>query len=331
MPSGVLLTPEQRGSIMAFRKAKWSIRRIASEMFVAKNTVWAFLRSPNTYGKAKRRGQNAKLDGRTKRLILRVASEGKSSSSRIKFDLDLPVSSRTIRRIMSSCPHLKYKKRKATPRLTPAHKVARLEWAKSHVDLGLGWNDVVFSDEKKFNLDGPDCLQYYWHDLRKEEQTYLSRQNGGGSVMIWAAFSSQGLSDVAFLDGRQNSSAYCDTIANYLLPFVHVNHPNGFVFQQDNASIHVSHATKAFLEEHEISLLSWPALSPDLNPIENVWGCLVRKVYANGRQFSSAAELKNEILRQWEAIEPELIAKLIASMKSRCLGVVEEKGSCTKY
>jgi hypothetical protein len=59
-----------------------------------------------------------------------------------------------------------------------------VEWSRLHVDLGLGWNHIVFSDEKKFNLDGPDGLQYYWHDLRKEEQTFLSRQNGGGGVMI---------------------------------------------------------------------------------------------------------------------------------------------------
>ncbi|KAF0748806.1 hypothetical protein AaE_007242 [Aphanomyces astaci] len=191
----------------------------------------------------------------------------------------------------AQAPHLKYKKRKATPRLTSAHKKARVEWAKSHVDLGLGWNQVVFSDEKKFNLDGPDGLQYYWHDLRKDEQTFLSRQNGGGGVMIWAGFSSQGRTEVAVLQGRQDSYAYCDTVANYLLPFVHAHHPDGFVFQQDNASIHASQETRAILAEHNVPLLSWPALSPDLNPIENVWGCLARKVYANGRQFGSVQEL----------------------------------------
>jgi len=48
---------------------------------------------------------------------------------------------------------------------------------------------VIFSDEKKFNLDEPNGLQYYWHDLRKEKETYFSRQSGGGSVMIWRDFS----------------------------------------------------------------------------------------------------------------------------------------------
>ncbi|ETV89812.1 hypothetical protein H310_15351 [Aphanomyces invadans] len=54
---------------------------------------------------------------------------------------------------------------------TASHKFAQVERAKSHVDLGLEWSQVVFSDEKKFNLDGPDGLQYYWHGMRMEEQT----------------------------------------------------------------------------------------------------------------------------------------------------------------
>ncbi|KAH9114828.1 hypothetical protein LEN26_013015, partial [Aphanomyces euteiches] len=235
------------------------------------------------------------------------------------------------RRVIAKTPYLKYKKRKKQPRLTDAHKAARLEWAISQVDLGLGWNQIVFSDEKKFNLDGPDCLQYYWHDLRKEEQTFMSRQNGGGSVMIWAGFSSKGLTEVAFLEGRQDSSAYCDTLSNYLMPFVHANHMNGFVFQQDNASIHTSFETKSFFAENDISLLSWPSLSPDMNPIENVWGHLTRKVYDNGRQFSSRQELKNEIICQWAAIDQAFLLKLIASMKSRCIDVIQARGSFTKY
>ncbi|KAH9118431.1 hypothetical protein LEN26_012103, partial [Aphanomyces euteiches] len=201
MPKGVLLPLDQRGSILAFRKAKWSIRRIAKELFVSKGAVFRFLAAPEAYGTTKRPGGSPLLDDRDQRHVRREASQGKSSSSRMKHDLKLAVSSRTIRRVIAKTPYLKYKKRKKQPRLTDAHKAARLEWAISQVDLGLGWNQIVFSDEKKFNLDGPDCLQYYWHDLRKEEQTFMSRQNGGGSVMIWAGFSSKGLTDVAFLEG----------------------------------------------------------------------------------------------------------------------------------
>ncbi len=48
---------------------------------------------------------------------------------------------------------------------------------------------MVFSDEKKFNLDGPDGFSMYWHDLRKEEKYFSTCQNGGRGLMLWGAVS----------------------------------------------------------------------------------------------------------------------------------------------
>ncbi|GBN47824.1 hypothetical protein AVEN_87041-1 [Araneus ventricosus] len=77
----------------------------------------------------------------------------------------------------------------------------------------------IVSDERKWNLDGPDGNIKYWHDLRKEPRSFFSRQNGGGSVMVWAAFSFNGQVGLAFLDGRQNSPKYIETLENHLMPF----------------------------------------------------------------------------------------------------------------
>lgn len=54
------------------------------------------------------------------------------------------------------------------------------------------WTSVIFSDEKKFNLDGPDGLQFDWHDLAKSKQVAMTRNFGGGTVMVWAAFGFNG-------------------------------------------------------------------------------------------------------------------------------------------
>ena len=81
------------------------------------------------------------------------------------------------------------------------------------------WPSVLFSDEKKFNLDGPDRLAYYWHDLRKELRTFLSRQQGGGSLMVWGAFSYNGTTDSVFLEGHQNFEDYQTMLKVQLLPF----------------------------------------------------------------------------------------------------------------
>ncbi|GBO31685.1 hypothetical protein AVEN_166392-1 [Araneus ventricosus] len=65
------------------------------------------------------------------------------------------------------------------PPLTEVHKRLRLE-TKECITMGKKW-DVIFSDEKKFNLDGPDGFRYFWYDLRKEKEIFSKRTFGGGS------------------------------------------------------------------------------------------------------------------------------------------------------
>uniref|UniRef100_A0A3P8S9W1 Tc1-like transposase DDE domain-containing protein n=1 Tax=Amphiprion percula TaxID=161767 RepID=A0A3P8S9W1_AMPPE len=51
---------------------------------------------------------------------------------------------------------------------------------------------------------------------------------------------------------------------------------NSWVFQQDNAAVHNARLTKDFFTENNITLLDHPTCSPDLNPIENIWGWMTK-------------------------------------------------------
>ncbi|GBM94506.1 hypothetical protein AVEN_192994-1 [Araneus ventricosus] len=64
--------------------------------------------------------------------------------------------------------------------LSNLHISKRLQWARNHMSYGVKWMAVLFSDEKKWNLDEPDGNIKYWHDLRKEPRSFFSRQSGGG-------------------------------------------------------------------------------------------------------------------------------------------------------
>ena len=107
---------------------------------------------------------------------------------------------------------------------------------------GRFWNKVIFSDEKKFNLDGPDGNACYWHDLRKDERFFSKRQNGGASVMVWGGISPYGVSPLVFLNANQDSRKYCETLDKALLPFAAemYGEMEKWYYQQDGASIHRS-------------------------------------------------------------------------------------------
>ncbi len=115
--------------------------------------------------------------------------------------------------------------------------------------LGSKWRAVLFSYHKKFNLDGPFGNQYYWHDLRKDPQYFSKRASGGGSVMVWAAFSYDGKSEIVFLNGHQNSADYIQVLTEYLLPAGEEIGGEEWLFQQDNASIHTSAMTREWFRE----------------------------------------------------------------------------------
>ena len=77
---------------------------------------------------------------------------------------------------------------------------------------------------------------------------------------------------------------YIRVLQNNLLPFLMDNEEAQFFFQQDNAAVHKSKATTAWLNQQKINVLEWPGCFPDMNPIEDLWGILVGSVYAGNRQ-----------------------------------------------
>ena len=89
---------------------------------------------------------------------------------------------------------------------------------------------------------------------------------------------------------------------------------NNTIFQQDNTAIHTSKLTKDWFKTKNIEVLDWSTKSPDLNPIENLWEILSRRVYKNICQFKDREPLKSCIKQYWNEIPSETLRKLIDSM-----------------
>lgn len=280
--------------------------------------------------KARTKG-NTERTARDKGLIRHEATQHHLSCRQIITKLDLPVHKTTVSRVLNGSAHIKWTKPKLKPKLTNQHEANRLEFAQKHMHWAKEWHHVIFSDEKKFNLDGPDCNSHYWHDLRNPEAIRSKRKFGGGTVMVWGAFSSYAKLAICWISTKMNSNNYCELLEDILIPHLEEHLDNLPVFQQDNASIHVSNYSKARFEHKEITVLEWPACSPDCNPIENLWGIMASKVYANGRQFSSVKDLKACIKECWQEIVTQTMKNLIDSMPKRIFELIKNQGGPTKY
>ncbi len=102
-----------------------------------------------------------------------------------------------------------------------------------------------------------------------------------------------------------------------------------FIFQQDLAPAHTAKGTKSWFNDHGVTVLDWPANSPDLNSIENLWGIVKRKM--RDTRPNNADDLKATVKETWASIPPQQCHKLITSMPRRIEAVIKAKGAPTKY
>jgi len=331
MGKGKSLTFEELTQIKCYKEFGLSNRAIAKKINRSSGLIDNFINQRDNYGKNWKSSRNSKLTKRQKSNILMYASRKKVTSAQIVADLDLPVQKRRVQQILKGSKQYRWHKRLRKPALTLHHKQERLLFARKYMSWNEKWKNVIFSDEKKFNLDGPDGFQYYWHDLRKEPEKCMSRNFGGGTVMVWAGFCYNGKTSLCFVTSRMNSENYIQLLDNVLIDFGANVLSDTYIFQQDNAPIHKSQKTLNWFNSRSIELIDWPARSPDLNPIENLWGMLARAVYGNGKQFSSVGDLRNTIKQEWDNIQECTLHKLILSMEDRIFQVIKHSGGQTKY
>lgn len=149
-------------------------------------------------------------------------------------------------------------------------------------------------------------------------------------VNIWA-YMVYNVGVRAFLvDDNFNASMYIDCIRDN---FFNRHGSSYFIFQQDNYSIHKTPAVLEFFRQREATIMNHPPVSPDLNPMENVFNLSQRKL--NNYLISNFINTKNDLFSKvqefLESTEVEMVNSLIDTMKSRIREVRENSGNHTRY
>ncbi|KAL6467397.1 hypothetical protein MHYP_G00252010 [Metynnis hypsauchen] len=247
-----------------------------------------------------------------------------SSSSR-------PISRTTVkRRLRKSGLHGQIAARK--PLLRRGNKQKRFVWAKKHKEWTLDqWKSVLWSDESKFEIFGSNRRVFVRR--RKGERmdsTCLvpTVKHGGGAVMVWGCFAGDIVGDLFKIEGTLNQHGYHSILQRHAIPSGLRLVGRSFIFQQDNDPKHTSRLCKGYLTKKEsdgvLRQMTWPPQSPDLNPIEMVWGELDRRVKAKGP--TSAKHLWELLQDCWKTISGDYLLKLIERMPTVCKAVIRAKG-----
>jgi len=151
----------------------------------------------------------------------------------------------------------------------------------------------------------------------------------GGNIMVWGAFSLSGIGPLHRIAGIMDQVQYREIMEKVMLPHARQNMPRGWVLQQDNDPKHTAKSVKKWFTDNKLRVMEWPPQSPDLNPIESLWGEVEQKL--KGRKFKKPDELFDAVNQEWTNLPTELLEKLVGSMPRRCKAVLDVNGASTKY
>jgi hypothetical protein len=145
------------------------------------------------------------------------------------------------------------------------------------------------------------CVPQVWERFT-DQCVYESDRFGGGSVMIWAGICHDGHTQLKIVQGTLNAVKYIDDILDpIVLPFLQQENFDHF-FQHDNARCRMARVCQDFLNQNHICVLPWPALSPDLSPIEHLWDELGRHVHHHQNPPETLQELHDTLVHEWNNI-----------------------------
>ncbi len=322
-PHGKELSEDLKKRIVALHKDGVDYMKIAKTLKLSCSTVAKTIQRFNRTGSTQNRprhGRPKKLSARAQRHIQRLClGNRRMSAASIAAEVEgvggQPVSAQTIRRTLHQIGLHGCRPRRK-PLLKMMHKKACKQFAEDKQTKDMDyWNHVLWSDETKINLFGSDSVKHVWRqpgEEYKDKCVLPTVKHGGGSVVVWSCTSAAGTGELQFIEGTMNANMYCDILKQRL--------GRREVFQHDNDPKHTSKTTTALLKKLRVKMMDWPSMSPDLNPIEHLWGILKQKV--EECKVSNIHQLHDVVMEEWKRTPVATCEALVNSMPKRVKAVL---------
>ena len=332
----MVLTPNQRAQILIdyFKTDQANISEIARNAKCSPKSVRNIVKqwqNRKTIAYQTSPGARSKIDSSVMELFYAYAAspEGKTKTLKqlkAKFPLVKYSVSHISRLLVKRGMRCFVQKKK--PALEPHHITDRLTFA--NANEFRNWDQVVFSDEKtvysrftgrrliRRQRGEPDTMNHVPVKVRKVKVNLW----GYITTKFWGLY---------LLPDNANGEDYLKLLQTSFLPTIK-EQMDEFVFMQDGASIH--NQAKNLPENEKIPFFVWPARSPDLNPIENIWGIMqkyLNKWFVEKGTPTNRTQLFSLCKKIFGNVCKKHANTVMKSMNNRIQKTIEANGGTTKY
>ncbi|XP_039750828.1 uncharacterized protein LOC120627055 [Pararge aegeria] len=329
------LAPTEIARALEIRRNGQTYRVISRDLHRPVSTIHRSIqrfRETGTYARRAGQGRKRRTSSRHDRFIrLRVHRYPRLTAVQARHELEavrgVTVSERTVRRRFEEAGLGSFVPAKA-PRLEVNHRRNRLTFTQEHLLWNANqWSKVLFSDECRILLNQIDGRQRIY---RRKGGRYIQTNfettvaYGGGGLGARTDL-------VVIVRGSLTADRYIrEVLEENVVPFApYIG--DDFVFMQDNARPHTARVTQAYLNDINITVMEWPARSPDKNPIEHVWDLLKRKIKSRIPAPVNVGELRIAVVEEWLRLSQETIDNIILSMPRRVKTLIQARGGNMRY
>ncbi|GFT19322.1 transposable element Tcb1 transposase [Trichonephila clavipes] len=301
MPSRHHIDDFMRGRIIGKIEEGLKITDVAREFDIAHSVVSRLWKSFKTTGMCSRRHGGGRVRSTTpaenRYMVLSAKRNRRTTAQQVANQFlaasEKQISRKTVARRLRGGGLYACRPVVCVP-LTRQHRTASLQWCREHHN----WTKqdcacVLFSDESRFNLSSDCRRQLIWHEsgtAYRPKNIQEKDRYPTCSIMVWAGIMINGRTRLHVVaNGTMTGQRYIDEV---LLPH-------------------------DCLHSEGIQRLVWPARSPDLNPIENVWDALGRQVAGRNYPPTNKNTLIRALTEEWDKLPQQLLDNVVQSMVRR--------------